>query len=532
MIARSTALAAALCALLGHSSLAQVTPAAAQDPAREASVPIYRITVVGRTTAAINYRRSGDTKVDLIGTALLQSARGVAEISPKDGHTEIDARFNGIQRATRFGNEYLTYVLWAVTPEGRPRNLGEVQFTGDEVRKQVTTELQAFALILTAEPYFAVTQPSDVVVMENRVRPDTRGTVETVQARYELLPRGSYLMNRPSEFTSKPLEPGTPLDLAEARNAVELARIAGANRYAADTFTKAARLLAEAEAARQKRRSKNDVIASARQSAQTAEDARLIAVTRQNEEYTAQQKTLADERGREALDERLRADKEALSAAQAKADAERESQNAAQSKADAEREALNAAQSKADAERERSDVARVRDELQQARLDALKAQAAVAVAEQEKNALREQLREQLNMFLETRESARGLIMMVPDVLFETGSARLTAAAREKLARVSGILAAQPDLHISIEGHTDNVGSAARNQRLSEQRAQSVFAYLRQQKIALTSMQVAAFGETRPVASNDTAEGRQQNRRVEIVVSGESIGTPAPSASPQ
>jgi outer membrane protein OmpA-like peptidoglycan-associated protein len=518
MKVRSTVLTAALCAWLSQHALAQVAPASAQQPASEASVPIYRITAVGRTTAAINYRRSGDTKVDLNGTALLPAARGVAEISPKNGHTEIDARLSGMQRATHFGSEYLTYVLWAITPEGRPRNLGEVQITGEEVRKQVTTELQAFALIVTAEPYFAVTQPSDLVVIENSVRPDTRGTAETVQAKYELLPRGSYLMNRPSEFTNKPLEAGMPLDLAEARNALELARLAGADRYAADTFAKAARLLAEAEAAGQKRRSRNDVIASARQSAQTSEDARLIAVTRQDVEFTAQQKALADDRGRQAFDERLRADREALKAVQAKADAEREAQNAAQATADA--------------ERERNDTARVRDELQQARLETLKAQAAVAVAEQEKNALREQLREQLNMFLETQESARGLIMMVPDVLFEFGSARLTAAAREKLARVSGILAAQPDLHIAIEGHTDNVGGNESNQQLSEQRAHAVFAYLEQQKIPPMAMNVAAFGETRPIAPNDTAEGRQHNRRVEVVVSGEAIGVTATRDSPQ
>jgi len=356
--------------------------------------------------------------------------------------------------------------------------------------------------------------------------------VDTVQARYELLPRGSYLMNRPSEFTSKPLEPGMPTDLAEARNAVELARLAGASRYAADAFTKATRLLADAEVAREKKRSKDEVVASARQSAQTAEDARLIAVKRQENEFTAQQKALADDHGRQAFEERLRADREELNAAQARAAAEREAQTAAQAKADAEREAQHAAQATAEAERERHDTARVRDELQQARLETLKAQAAVAVAEQDKNALREQLREQLNMFLETRESARGLIMMVPDVLFETSSARLTAAAREKLARVSGILAAQPDLHISIEGHTDNRGSAEGNQRLSEQRAQSVFSYLAQQQIPTAAMDVAAFGETRPVAINDTTAGRQQNRRVEIVVSGESIGTAAQAATPQ
>lgn len=502
MIARSTAIAAALCALLSHSSIAQVAPSPPQQPTSEA--PIYRITVVGRTTAAINYRSRGDTTVDLTGTALLPDARGVAEVSAKKGHIKIDARFSDLERATRFGSEYLTYVLWAITPEGRPRNLGEVQFTGDDIRTQVTTELQAFALVVTAEPYFAVTQPSDVVVMENGVRPDTRGRVETMQARYELLSRGSYLMNRPSEFTTKPLEPGMPTNLAQARNAVELARLAGADRYATDAFTKAAHLLAEAELAREKGRSKDEVITSARQSAQTAEDARLIAVKRQDEAFTAQQKAVADDRGRQAFEERLRAD----------------------------REELKAAQAKAEAEHERNDTARVRNELQQARLDALKAQAAVAVAEQEKNALRAQLREQLNMFLETRESARGLIMMVPDVLFETASARLTSVARERLARVSGILAAQPDLDIAIEGHTDSVGDDERNQRLSERRAQEVFAYLVQQKIPQASMDVAAFGETRPIAPNDTPAGRQQNRRVEVVVSGESIGTPPLSDPPQ
>lgn len=162
-------------------------------------------------------------------------------------------------------------------------------------------------------------------------------------------------------------------------------------------------------------------------------------------------------------------------------------------------------------------------------MEALRAQAAVAVAEQEKKALRERLRQQLNAILETRETARGLIMNVPDVLFDTASARLTAVAREKLARVGGILAAQPDLHIKAEGHTDNVGSADENQRLSERRAAAVFAYLVQQKIPLTAVDTIGVGEARPIASNDTAAGRQQNRRVELIVTGESIGRTTPAS---
>lgn len=502
MIARTMLMAALACTLLSQPAAAAQVAAGRQD-STDASVPIYRITVVGRTTVAINYRQSGKTKVDLVGTALLPDSHGEAEVSAKQGHAEIDARIRGLQRPTRYGSEYLTYVLWAITPEGRPRNLGEVQFTGEDVRKEVTTELQAFALILTAEPYFAVTQPSDVVVMENHARQDTRGRADTVQARYELLPRGSYLMNRPSEFTSEPRQPGVPLDLSEARNAIELSRLAGARDSAADTFSKATRLLAEAAIGHQKGRSSDEVIALARQATQTAEDARLIAVRRQDDALAAHQQALVADRERQALDQRQRAD----------------------------RESQNAVQAQSEAEHQRRAADRARDELQQARLDALKAQAAVAVAEQEKNALREQLRDQLNRYLDTRESARGLIMMVPDVLFETASARLTPVAREKLARVSGILAAQPDLHIVAEGHADSVGGDESNQRLSEQRAQSVAAYLTQQNIAADSVDVAAFGESRPIASNETVEGRRQNRRVELIVSGDSIGVPG-NASPQ
>ena len=137
--------------------------------------------------------------------------------------------------------------------------------------------------------------------------------------------------------------------------------------------------------------------------------------------------------------------------------------------------------------------------------------------------MREKLREQLSVILETRETARGLIVNVSDVLFDTGSATLKPGAREKLARVAGILSGHPDLHIEIEGHTDNVGSDAYNQGLSERRAASVQTYLLQQRIAPSAVGTEGFGESRPVASNDSASGRQQNRRVELVVTGESIG---------
>ena len=536
----------ALLGLLAAPAFGQVAITPAPPPDASGTTPLFRVTVVGRSTAAINYRpRSGDTKVDLVGTALMPEAHGFAEVSGKKGYIEIDAHFEKMQPAVRFGSEYLTYVLWAITPEGRPTNLGEIQLKGDDTRIEVTTELQAFALIVTAEPYFAVTRPSDVVVMENVIRHSTKGNIEAVQAKYELLQRGSYLMNNAAGFKAKTLEPGAPLDLAEARNAVDLARLAGADRHAADTFGKAQRLLADAELAREKRKSGNAIMMPARQAAQTAEDARLLALQRQEEEFTTRQRALAAQREREAVERadaeqarRRVAELEAKNAAAAK---ELEAQRAAAARDAAERERLNAERARQDALTAQSDAHQARAaadaakqaadaEAQQARLQAQQAQASAAQAQQEKaraerekQELRERLREQLNVVLETRETARGLIVNVSDVLFDTGSATLKPGAREKLARVAGILATHSDLHIAIEGHTDSVGGNDYNQRLSEHRAQSVRSYLLQQKIAPAAVDATGFGESKPVASNATAAGRQQNRRVELVVSGESIG---------
>jgi outer membrane protein OmpA-like peptidoglycan-associated protein len=290
-------------------------------------------------------------------------------------------------------------------------------------------------------------------------------------------------------------------------------------------------LLAEAEAARGARNRSRDMTMAARQAAQTAEDARLIAVQRQENAVDARDRVAAALRERDALDRaqaeegrRLQAERDAA-AARATADRERLERERASSEAAQAHTNAEQAVAAAEAARQAADA-----DAQQARVETLRVQAAAAVAIQEKNALRERLRQQLNAFLQTRESARGLIMNVPDVLFDSGSATLTATAREKLARVGGVLAAQPDLHITVEGHTDNVGNAEQNQRLSERRASAVLSYLVGEKIPLTAVDTAAVGETRPIAPNDTPEGRRENRRVEIIVSGESIGRePDPSA---
>src|SRR5579863_4085289 len=226
-------------------------PNASENAVRMAngSAPIYRVTVVARTTKAINYNhRSGSTRIGFRGTALMPAARGEAKVESKQGVIKIDAQMERLEPATMFGPEYLTYVMWAITPEGRATNVGEVLLNGGKTKLDATTELQSFGLIITAEPYFAVTQPSDVVVMENFVRQDTTGTIEQVDAKYELLQRGQYTLNvNPSEIKPARLDSKVPLELYEARNAVQIARWTGAPQYAADTFQKALNGLENAE---------------------------------------------------------------------------------------------------------------------------------------------------------------------------------------------------------------------------------------------------------------------------------------------
>jgi outer membrane protein OmpA-like peptidoglycan-associated protein len=341
--------------------------------------PTFRVTVVSRSVQAVNYKhRSGASKLDFAGTDLMPAATGQAKVESKKGYIAIEVEFANLQKPTTFGSEYLTYILWAISPEGRAVNLGEV-LIGDNHRSKldVTTDLQAFALVVTAEPYYAVRQPSNVVVLENVVRSDTKGTTEAVHAKYELLERGGYI---PTGYKFDPVVLNTklPLEFFEARNALRIAQSEGAETYARDSYQHAVRLMNNAD------------------------------------EYATRK----------------------------------------------------------------------------------------------------------------RDTARGLIVSMSDVLFDTGKYSLKPGAREKLAKVAGILMSYPGLNIEVGGYTDNVGGDGMNQRLSENRASSVRDYLVQQGVATNSVSARGFGNTLPVATNDNSAGRQQNRRVELLVSGEAIGNPA------
>ena len=503
------------------------------------SVPIYRVTVVARTMKAINYKhRSGSTKIDFRGTALLPEARGEATVESKQGVIKIDVRMEKLQPATKFGPEYLTYVMWAITPEGRATNVGEVLLNGDKSKLDATTELQSFGLIVTAEPYFAVTQPSDVVVMENFVRQDTVGTIEQVDAKFELLQRGQYVLNvAPAEIKPVRLDSKVPLELYEARNAVQIARWTGADKYAPETYQKAVLGLENAEGYLQGRSGSKPIGTVAREAVQMAEDARIITVKKIGED------TLADERkaaaDREALaksqttaaqDDTARVTREAQSArfaAQFQADFLKRQNDARaaatqtqmdQLKKDSESQ-LAAAQAEADRLKRENDAQQAGA---QAALD--RAAREKAQAEAEKVTLRAQLLSQFNAVLQTRDTARGLIVNMSDVLFDTAKYSLRPLAREKLAKVAGIVSGHPGLTLVVEGYTDSVGGDDYNQRLSEQRGGAVRDYLLQEGMAAGAVTSKGFGKDQPVASNETAQGRQQNRRVEIVISGDVIGT--------
>jgi outer membrane protein OmpA-like peptidoglycan-associated protein len=481
---------------------------------------IFKVQVVSRSIKAVSYRnRSGWTKIDFQGTALAPKAKGKAEINSRKGYIQVKTSVEKLPQALSFGGEYLTYVLWAITPDGRPKNLGELLVNQDgNAEIDVTTELQAFGLIVTAEPYFAVTQPSDVVVMENILRQDTVGKYEEVDAKYELLPRGMYVAKQGA--TSMQIAKGVPIELYEARNAVMLARGEGADKLATDVLQNATNLLQQAEDYQARKAGSKPVIMTAREAVQKAEDARLI--TKRREREIAMQK---------AKDDAAKAQADAEAAARQQQLAEQQAQQDAARRAEAER-------AKADADAAR---ARANAEAERARVAAEEAERLRAQAETEKNAIRQQMMTQLNQVLETRETARGLIMNMSDVLFDFGKYTLKPEAREKLAKVSGILLSHPGLMLQVEGHTDNIGSDEYNQKLSDQRADAVRDYLITQGIQENGVTAKGMGKNNPIAPNDTNEGRQKNRRVEIVVSGSPIGTspttsnggaPAPTGTTQ
>jgi outer membrane protein OmpA-like peptidoglycan-associated protein len=510
---------ATLLPLFAFAQQPNAAPRTAETP-----VPLFKVEVVSRSISAVSYRnRSGWTKVDFQGTALAPNAKGQAEVNSRLGHMEIKLNVKDLPAANSFGPLFLTYVLWAITPDGHPDNLGEVVVNPDgNFKAEVTTELQSFGLIITAEPYFAVRQPSDAVVMENIVRSDTAGKADTIDAKYELLPKGQYEYHIP-ETRLKPVDLNSnkksPLALYEAINAVQIAQYAKADEFAADGYGDAQKLLQQAQDYAV-RKQWNPSIMTSKEAVQKAEDARTISLRRQQQ--LALQKEREDAAAREAAEKQkaLVAQQNADSEARQRAQAEEQARlSDANAKAEAaQRAAADAARAQADAARADAAAQALKAQQSAAEADRLRAQ-----AEAEKNALRQQLLLQFSAVLPTQETPRGLVVKMQDVLFDTGKYTLKENAREALAKISGIVISHPGLNLQVEGYTDSTGGAALNQKLSDDRANAVRDYLNKQGINSQAMTSVGYGPQFPVASNDTVAGRKLNRRVELVVSGEVIG---------
>jgi len=472
------------------------------------------VTVTERTVKAINYQyRNGPTPIDFRGTVLLPDAKGDAAVESKAGRTEIDAHIDHLPAPTRFGREYLTYVLWAITPEGHPKNLGEL-LTGssDKAHMRVTTDLQAFGLIVTAEPYAAVRLPSDVVVIENEVRPDTIGNIEPIQVRYELMPRHGYTYNIPADLDAADgngpkvsmSEYETTLEVYQAVNAVQIAQAAGAGQYAPEVMSKAQQLLRNAQSLQAQKVDKSLVIMAAREAAQTAEDARTLAAQRARDAELAQARATADRERqlRAAAEEQTR--QAQAQAAQAQVQAAQ-----AQSQAQADRMQLEAAQ---------QPQAPPAPTVVVVAPETIPAPAPLRDGQRQLD-LRVSLLQQIGGYFPARDTPQGLIATISDFDFRGGA--LDAAVNARVERIAALVAVYPGLNVEVDGFSDSALPEA--ERLASARAGMVRDALMRVGLPYNAVTLRSLGNSRPLGSNATAQGREMNRRVEIVISGEPIG---------
>ena len=508
---KKIAVAAPVAALLGGfcllSSAQEPNPTTLAPGAKSAEVVtqgpngvyIYHVHVVERQLDAVNYlNRSGSTHVGFTGTNLMPAAQGDAKVNSLTGKTNIDAHFEHLTPANGFGPEYLTYVLWAISADGRPQNLGELELSGGKASLEVTSGFQAFGMIVTAEPYYAVSQPSDVIVLQNVFTDKTNGILQQVNIHYQLLPKGLYANTAGAKSIDHPItdRDHTPLALYEAYNAQRIAQSVGADKYAPDIMKEVATDIQNAQDIQSsKHRDVKMEFTYARSAVQRSEDARIVTLRKQ-----------ADERQKEAQDAKVAAQQQA----------QQSQLQAVQSQADA--DAAAAAQARAEAAKARADA-----EAANARAQAAEAQHQAQASQQDAAATREKLRAQLNSVLATSESARGLIVNMNDVLFDTAKFTLKPNTQVSLAKVATILQLYPDLKVQVEGYTDSIGSDAYNQKLSENRANAVHDFLVQNGVPAANVTAAGYGKADPVADNSTAAGRAQNRRVNLVVSGQEIG---------
>lgn len=440
------------------------------------------------------------------GSDLARSATGELRIRSRVSFNEIDLRVKGLPAPQSIGPEFLTYVVWAISSSGLGTNLGELVLERGEGRLRTQTDQQSFGVIVTAEPFYSTTMPSDTVVLENAVSPNERRApaLSSVDARF--MPRGQYKvgaeMGEVKPFT---FEPGVPLDIYQARNALLIGKRTRTDQFVAEGYRSSQTLLARAEELHYGGDAKG-ATASAREAVQVMGDAIRLSLERQDK--------LRSELISRAADDRVR---RATATAE---DAERRMQEALRRQAAAEKATREAEEKRQKAEDE---MRLAVEERRRAQQEAIEAREVAQKLVQEQRQLRDLLVERLNQVLATEDTERGLVVKLSDILFDPGKFTLKSETKVLLARIAGILSWAPGITVQVEGHTDNTGDAAKNQQLSEQRAAAVGNFLVEQGMPASNISSVGYGESRPVAANNTREGREQNRRVELVLSGEMIG---------
>jgi outer membrane protein OmpA-like peptidoglycan-associated protein len=498
---------------------------AASGFAQSAQSSEERESFVTRTTLAVRYVENKKTTVSITGTPLAPRITGKAEVEYKKNDARIKVKVENLDSPQVFGPFYTTYVVWAVTPEGRAENLIELP-SGYTSEVQARSSAQTFGFIITAEPHSAVELPSPKLVAETTLPKNVTSGVQTTQAEYRA-DKGNLYESSASDTGVLQPDYTTPRLILGARRSLDIARRAGAKEYAADEWQQAQGMLAKLEQI-WPRNLKDETKFSglARDVMRLSQVARNLATEREYQariENERQTRLRSLEEAR-AQAERAQAEAERvrLEAERAKAEADRARAQAEAAKLEAEKAERAAADERTRREAAARDAEAAKAKAEAARLDAETARQQAAQAKSERDAALQKLYVSLSEILDTKRETRGFIVNIGDVLFDTGKATLKPTAREKLSKLAGILLAYPgNLQLEIEGHTDSTGSDELNNKLSQNRAESVRDYLVQSGVKQDRIRnVQGFGKTKPIATNDTAAGRQMNRRVEVVIDDE------------
>ncbi len=482
------------------SGLAPAAPSAAQE-----KVQIVKPITEVRQTLGLTYPEGVTLSVKLRGTNRLPQASGEAKVETKKGATEIEIELDEMKPAYFFGGDYNCYVLWIASPEGHVDNAGEFILEGNRSKLNVSTPLETFGLFVTAEPHFLVSTPSRFVVLENTRPTEDIAPLKTAQLEYRGF-AGVYQYNQETLVQDPEVKGEVRVELRQARTAVELAERAGAAEFAPEELARARELLSRTGDALEARSGRQVVSQQGREAVRLAVEAQKLAEDRSAQaSLDAERQANADQAAR--LEQGMK---------DAQSEAERQ-------RLQAEREQLRAqmeAGARAEAQRRAAEEAR---RASQAEQQAQQAQSEAERAKQERAQLQARLQEALGTVVEIRVTARGLIVNLPDILFDFNRATLRPEAREVLSKLSGILLVTGDTRLSVEGHADSIGTEEYNQELSSRRAQSVREFLVTNGLSRELVNAQGFGETQPIASNtkpdgsDDPAGRQRNRRVEIVI---------------